>query len=72
MMGDYLFETTDRNGDTVRLARIRWEMHIVEKHGEVERFIEQIKAVIHSPGIGTLDRGGAYHLSTFGAVSGSW
>ena len=72
-MTHWAFEVMDKDGNTVRLSRRRWEIHVMEKHGEVEPYLDEIKEVIASPSIITFDSGGAYHLSTLGAVSsGRW
>ena len=71
-MAKFLFETSDKDGRVVRLEEGRWIMHKAEKHAEVEPFVNEIKDVIHMPGIITQDDGGVFHLSTKGAVRGRW
>ena len=36
----FLFETTDKDGITIRLALKRWNLHIKAKHPDVGNFIE--------------------------------
>ena len=71
-MDDCVFETEDREGRIVRLARDRWVMHILEKHGEVEPFLAEIQQVIQSPAVSTQDNLGSCHYATVGAVGGKW
>ncbi len=48
-------------------------MHILEKHSEVEPYMDQIKGVIQSPGIITEEaEGGKLHLAKFGVVGGKY
>ena len=71
-MAVFLFEVADKDGTTVRLREDRWDLHIVEKHSEVEPYLEEIKKVIRSPAIITQDAGGSHHLSRLGAVEQGW
>ena len=71
-MTDWVFETQDRDDNTVRLSRTRWNRHILVKHREVGQYLAETQDVILSSTIGTVDGGGAYHLSTLGAVGGKW
>ena len=42
-MPDWLFEVSDKDGNVVRLALGRWEMHIRARHHEVSPYIEELK-----------------------------
>ena len=69
---DWLFEVPDKDGNLVRLALSRWEMHIRAKHHETTPYIEEIKGLISTPGIITRDAGGCSHLAKLRAVGGKW
>ncbi|MCH7713713.1 MAG: hypothetical protein IIC99_08835 [Chloroflexi bacterium] len=71
-MPDWLFEVSDKDGNIVRLARSRWEMHIRVKHHEVSQYIEELKQLIAAPMVITRDSEGDLHLATMGAVGGKW
>ena len=44
-----LFEATDPEGRKVRLARERFENHIVAEHGELKNAVEKLKRTIENP-----------------------
>lgn len=71
-MPDWLFEVSDKDGNIVRLALSRWEMHIRVKHREVTPYVEELKQLIAAPTIITRDSEGCFHLSVLGAVGGKW
>ena len=71
-MDKLVFEINDRGGVPVRLTQDRWISQIVDRHPEVEPYLEEIKQVVQAPTQITEDEGGAYHLASFGIVPREW
>ena len=71
-MDELVFKINDRDGVPIRLTQDRWIGQIVDRHPEVESYIEEIKQVVQGPTQITEDEGGIYHLASFGIVSREW
>ncbi len=63
-----LFSTTDRDGNEVRLSSQQWYGHIVNKHSDVEPYLEEIKSIIQDPEIIADGRSGEFYLLSLGVV----